>query len=247
MLALTCERAGVEDGMDAARPRLRLGVAHVLARRALPGLADPRRLELARPAGVHRAARAAAERRGRHRRRERLRAGPSASTGCSRSRCSSTCATTRRCSAASRPGSSRAAGFFVARLQPPAARVPVRRRLDGAEVLHRREHALARPAARASSATSRCREHWRRRRRALRAHGRGLARAAGRERASRRCAVLADAYGPQRRRRWFANWRVFFLACAELWGYRGGREWGVSHYLFEPRPASLSAGSAGGA
>ena len=28
MLALTCERAGVEDGMDAARSRLRLGLAH---------------------------------------------------------------------------------------------------------------------------------------------------------------------------------------------------------------------------
>ncbi len=49
-------------------------------------------------------------------------------------------------------------------------------------------------------------------------------------------AVLADAYGPERAEAWLANWRVFFLACAELWGYRGGREWLVSHYLFEPRP-----------
>jgi cyclopropane-fatty-acyl-phospholipid synthase len=45
--------------------------------------------------------------------------------------------------------------------------------------------------------------------------------------------VLAATYGEAEARRWWVYWRVFFMSCAELFGYRGGEEWIVSHYLFE--------------
>jgi len=45
--------------------------------------------------------------------------------------------------------------------------------------------------------------------------------------------ILAATYGAQEMTRWWVYWRVFFMSCAELWGFRGGREWFVSHYLFE--------------
>jgi len=47
--------------------------------------------------------------------------------------------------------------------------------------------------------------------------------------------ILAGVYGTQEAGRWFQRWRIFFMACAELWGFRGGKEWYVSHYLFEKR------------
>jgi cyclopropane-fatty-acyl-phospholipid synthase len=46
--------------------------------------------------------------------------------------------------------------------------------------------------------------------------------------------VLAAAYGAEAGKR-FQRWRVFFLACAELFGYRDGREWIVAHYRLTPR------------
>jgi cyclopropane-fatty-acyl-phospholipid synthase len=45
--------------------------------------------------------------------------------------------------------------------------------------------------------------------------------------------ILAETYGKDQMLRWWVYWRVFFMSCAELWGYAGGREWLVSHYLFE--------------
>lgn len=47
--------------------------------------------------------------------------------------------------------------------------------------------------------------------------------------------ILAETYGTREATKWWAYWRTFFMNCAELWGYRGGNERIVSHYLFEQK------------
>ena len=47
--------------------------------------------------------------------------------------------------------------------------------------------------------------------------------------------VLERTYGRDFAKMWFMRWRMFFLAVAELFGYRDGSEWFVSHYLFNKR------------
>jgi cyclopropane-fatty-acyl-phospholipid synthase len=36
-------------------------------------------------------------------------------------------------------------------------------------------------------------------------------------------------------RRLLGTWRLFLISTEVIWGYRGGNRWGVSHYLLEPR------------
>lgn len=50
--------------------------------------------------------------------------------------------------------------------------------------------------------------------------------------------ILKNTYGEEQADVWFQRWRVFFLACAELFGFHNGQEWWVSHYRFAPRPSA---------
>lgn len=44
--------------------------------------------------------------------------------------------------------------------------------------------------------------------------------------------LFAQTYGEDQVTKWWVYWRVFYMSCAELWGYRNGEEWLVSHYRF---------------
>jgi cyclopropane-fatty-acyl-phospholipid synthase len=45
--------------------------------------------------------------------------------------------------------------------------------------------------------------------------------------------VLIDCYGEENASLWRQRWRIFFMACAELFDYDEGQEWYVGHYLFK--------------
>ncbi|WP_229796568.1 SAM-dependent methyltransferase [Thermomonas carbonis] len=49
-------------------------------------------------------------------------------------------------------------------------------------------------------------------------------------------AILREAYGDAAKL-WFQRWRMFWMACAELFGYDHGREWMVAHYRFSKEAA----------
>ena len=44
--------------------------------------------------------------------------------------------------------------------------------------------------------------------------------------------LFRETYGEDQAVKWWSYWRIFYMACAELWGYREGEEWIVSHYRF---------------
>ena len=45
--------------------------------------------------------------------------------------------------------------------------------------------------------------------------------------------ILVKTYGQKDAKRWFIRWKLFFAACAELFGHQNGQEWFVGHFLFE--------------
>ncbi|HSH67223.1 MAG TPA: cyclopropane-fatty-acyl-phospholipid synthase family protein [Bacteroidia bacterium] len=47
--------------------------------------------------------------------------------------------------------------------------------------------------------------------------------------------IFEKTYGQEKAVKWWVYWRIFYMACAELWGYSNGNEWMVSHYLFKKK------------
>ena len=52
--------------------------------------------------------------------------------------------------------------------------------------------------------------------------------------------IFKATYGVDQANVWFQRWRMFFMACSELFGYSNGTEWGISHYLLKKVSASRS-------
>lgn len=46
--------------------------------------------------------------------------------------------------------------------------------------------------------------------------------------------LFKETYGKDARL-WLQRWRIFYLACSELFAYQSGNEWAVTHYLFSKK------------
>jgi cyclopropane-fatty-acyl-phospholipid synthase len=47
--------------------------------------------------------------------------------------------------------------------------------------------------------------------------------------------IFTRTYGAAQSQVWLQRWRMFYMACSELFGYNNGTEWPVAHYLFANR------------
>lgn len=47
--------------------------------------------------------------------------------------------------------------------------------------------------------------------------------------------IFREVYGSNQARLWHQRWRIFFMACEELFGHEGGNQWYVSHYTMRKR------------
>eukprot|EP00803_Ostreobium_quekettii_P005736 evm.model.scf_1721.1 EVM.evm.TU.scf_1721.1 scf_1721:1789-7648(+) len=49
--------------------------------------------------------------------------------------------------------------------------------------------------------------------------------------------ILKSTYGDREAEKWRVYWRLFYIACSELFRYSGGEEWGIAHIVFEKPPS----------
>ena len=222
---------------------MRLGQPHAVDGRPLPAVADHGHLQLGHAAGAHRQACCRTwpgQRRGPDAGRQRLRRGPRVGRPRRVRRDVRTRAQPPRAAAAHQHLAAPRRGAVRARVRPPRAAVPVHHRgepgrLDGAALLHGRGDAQPRPvpapAGRAGRGSrwavdgthySRTLEAW------LERLDDGRARV---------LQLFADTYGTHAAEAWYHRWRVFTLACSELFAFDSGTEWHVTHTRMRPRPA----------
>ena len=249
MLRQTCERAEIDRWDACAGTRLRLGLADAVDRRAVSRLSDHRRVQLRESTQIHRESspgNGADERPRDHRRHAGVRDDARRSIESCRSRCSNTCETTSCCFAACRnwltPDGKAFVHVFCHRDTPylfeteGAANWMGRHFFTGGMMpsedlfSHFADDLAIERQWRVSGL-----HYWR----TCEAWLRNL---------DRNRAAILDCFRddlPDREAKLsLQRWRIFFMACAELFRYRGGDEWFVAHYLFQhartksPRPLS---------